>query len=57
MALPTPYFASAKADGSYRIGDLPDGNYTVKVWHPKLKAAEKAVTVAGATEANLEVAK
>ncbi len=57
VAVPTPYFASAKADGSFHIGDVPDGSYTVKVWHPKLKAAEKPVTVAGATEVNFEIAK
>ena len=57
VAVPTPYFATAKADGSYKIDDVPDGSYTVKVWHPKLKAAEKPVTVAGATEASFEIAK
>ncbi len=56
-ALPTPYFAVTSADGSYHIKDVPDGSYTVKVWHPTLKAAEKKVTVAGATEANFEIAK
>src|SRR6266498_3414333 len=48
VAVPTPYFAVTKADGSYRIPDLPDGSYTVKVWHPKLKGAQKSVTVSGA---------
>ena len=57
VAVPTPYFASVKADGSYHIGDVPDGAYTVKIWHPKLKAADKPVTVAGATEVNFEMAK
>jgi plastocyanin len=57
VAVPTPYFAAAQADGSYRIPDLPDGSYTVKVWHPKLKSAGKPVTVAGATEANFEITK
>jgi plastocyanin len=57
VAVPTPYFAVTKADGSYHIADVPDGPYTVKVWHPKLKAAQKAVTVAGATEADFEIAK
>jgi len=57
VAVPTPYFASAKADGTFHIGDVPDGSYTVKVWHPKLKAAEKPATVAGATEVNFEIAK
>ena len=57
VAVPTPYFASVKADGSFHVGDVPDGSYTVKIWHPKLKAAEKPVTVAGATEVNFEIAK
>jgi plastocyanin len=55
--LPTPYFAVTSADGSYDIKDVPDGTYTVKVWHPKLKAATKSIKVAGATEANFEIAK
>jgi plastocyanin len=55
--LPTPYFAVTSADGSYHIKDVPDGTYTVKVWHPKLKAASKSVTVKGATDVNFEIAK
>ena len=27
VAVPTPYFATAQADGSYRIPDVPDGSY------------------------------
>ncbi len=57
VAVPTPYFAVTKADGSFKIADVPDGAYTVKVWHPKLKATQKAVTVAGATAADFEIAK
>jgi plastocyanin len=57
VAVPTPYWAVTKADGSYRIADVPDGAYTVKVWHPKLKAFQKAVTVAGATQADFTIAK
>ena len=57
VAVPTPYFAVAAADGSYSIANVPDGNYTVKVWHPLLKKAEQAVTVKGATEANFEISK
>ncbi|HEX7191852.1 MAG TPA: carboxypeptidase regulatory-like domain-containing protein [Thermoanaerobaculia bacterium] len=56
-ALPTPYFAVTSADGAYHIKDVPDGSYTVKVWHPKLKAAQKNVAVKGATEADFEIAK
>ena len=57
VAVPTPYSAVTKADGSFKIADVPDGSYTVKVWHPKLKPASKPVTVAGATEAAFEIAK
>jgi plastocyanin len=56
-ALPTPYFAVTAADGSYHIKDVPDGSYTVKVWHPKLKAAQKSVAVKGATELDFEIAR
>lgn len=57
VAVPTPYFATAAADGTYKIADVPDGSYTVRVWHPKMKATEKAVTVAGATAADFELSK
>jgi plastocyanin len=58
VVVPTPYFATTKADGSYSIANVPDGSYTVKVWHPKLKGTEKAVSVAGgAVEADFEIAR
>ena len=55
--LPTPYFAVTKADGSYDIANVPDGSYTLKVWHPKLKGKEKSVAVSGPTEANFQLAR
>jgi plastocyanin len=55
--LPTPYHAVTAADGSYVIKDVPDGTYTVKVWHPKLKPSTKSVTVKGDTKEDFEVAK
>jgi len=57
LALPTPYFAVTEADGSYSIKDVPDGSYTVKVWHPKLKPTQKEVKVAGSTTADFEVSR
>jgi len=57
VVLPTPYFTVTKTDGSYAIPNVPDGSCTVKVWHPKLKGIEKAVTVAGATAADFEIAR
>ena len=58
VVVATPYFAVAKADGSYALADVPDGAYTVKVWHPKLKGTEKPVTVSGgAAQADFEIAR
>ena len=55
--LPTPYFAVSAPDGSYRISGVPDGGYTLRVWHSKLKPAQKSATVHGATEADFELAR
>ncbi len=55
--IPTPYHAVTSADGSYEIKDVPDGSYTVKVWHPTLKGAQKSVTVKGATAADFTISK
>ena len=30
---PTPYFAETDDSGSYKVKDVPDGAYTVVVWH------------------------
>lgn len=57
VAVPTPYFAVTKADGSFLIANVPDGAYTVKTWHPKLKAAQKPVTVAGPSAVDFEITK
>jgi plastocyanin len=57
VAVPTPYFALTKADGSYRIPDVPDGTYTVKVWHAKLKPTQKSLTVSGPTPAEFEISR
>ncbi|MGE5233182.1 MAG: plastocyanin/azurin family copper-binding protein [Acidobacteriota bacterium] len=53
--VPTPYFTTVGADGSYKISEVPDGAYTLKVWHPKLKGAPQSVNVKGSTEANFEI--
>ncbi len=57
VAVPTPYHAVTKPDGSYSIAGVPDGAYTLKVWHPKLMGTQKAVKVAGATAADFEISK
>ena len=41
-----PYFAVSGEDGSYRIGNLPPGTYTVAIWQEKLGTQEQQVTLA-----------
>lgn len=47
----TPYFGKTAADGRFRLKDLPPGEYTVRVWHPRMQEAEdstrREVTLAG----------
>ncbi len=40
-----PYYAVTGEDGSYRIGDVPPGKYTIVLWHEGLGQVEKQVTV------------
>lgn len=40
-----PYFAVTGADGSFRIGNLPPGEYTVAAWQETLGSEEQKITV------------
>ena len=43
VATETPYVAVTAADGSFKIADLPPGDYDVELWQEKLgKAMQKA---------------
>lgn len=57
VVVPTPYFAVTKADGSFKISNVPDGSYTVKVWHPKLKGTSQSVKVSGSTDVSFSIAR
>jgi plastocyanin len=41
---PSPYFATTGADGAALVTGLPAGRYTVRVWHPRLAAAEETTS-------------
>ncbi|MBI5394348.1 MAG: hypothetical protein HZA91_03535 [Verrucomicrobia bacterium] len=43
--VPHPFFAVSAADGTYKIGGLPAGEYTVEIWHNKLGTQELKVKV------------
>lgn len=45
VVLQNPFFAVTGADGHYKIDNVPPGQYSVAVWHPKQKGQPKPVTV------------
>jgi hypothetical protein len=40
----TPFFAKSGKDGQVKIPDIPAGEYSVRVWHPRLKNTEESTT-------------
>src|SRR6516225_797039 len=54
---PTPYFAETDDSGNYTIKDVPDGSYTLVVWHEGAKGQTKPVSVSGDTKADFTVSK
>ncbi len=54
---PTPYFAQTDESGNYKIKDVPDGSYTVVVFHEGAKNQSKPVTVAGGGKADFTLTK
>ena len=52
---PTPYFAKTDSAGNYEIKNVPDGAYTVTVWHEGKKAQTAQVTVSGDTKSDAAI--
>ena len=57
IVTPTPYFAETDDSGNYKIKDVPDGSYTVTVWHEGAKSQSKPVSVADGAKADFTVSK
>jgi plastocyanin len=57
IVTPTPFYAETDAAGSFKIANVPDGNYTVTAWHEGFKTQSKPVTVAGAATADFTLSK
>jgi len=57
VVTPTPYFAVTDADGSYKIANVPEGQYTVSAWHEGMKIQSKPVKVAGDTTTDFALSK
>jgi plastocyanin len=43
IAVNTPYYAQAGADGRFSIGNVPSGQYVIHIWHDR--AAEQTATL------------
>ena len=54
---PTPYFAETDASGNFKIENVPDGTYSLVVWHEGSKPQAKSVTDAGNATANYTASK
>jgi plastocyanin len=48
LVLEQPYFATTASDGSFRITDVPAGEYVLKVWQEQSPETELRVTVPAA---------
>ena len=45
LVVPSPLFAKVRADGSFRIDNVPLGMRKVVAWSPRAKGAEQQVDV------------
>jgi plastocyanin len=55
MVVPTVYHAIADAGGSFAIEDVPEGRYTLRVWHGRRPTLEREVTVAAGATARVDL--
>jgi plastocyanin len=55
VVVENPCFALTKQDGSFQIPDVPPGEYTLLVWHERLKANATKVTVEAGKSAEVEI--
>ncbi len=45
VVVKNPYFAQPKADGTFRIANVPPGRHRLRSWHKRLPAREQEVEV------------
>ena len=54
----TPYYAKSGGDGRVNLAEIPNGEYLVKVWHPRMQETQEAtmqrIIISNANPSNLE---
>ena len=55
IALATPHFTQAGADGRFTLTQVPPGQYTLNVWHDRASLVTREITVPPAGVADLRV--
>ncbi len=55
VVLDTPWFAVSDKAGNFKLDGLPAGNYTLGVWHEKLKSPDVQVTVAAGQPGKVDI--
>ena len=50
-----PYYAVTDGEGKFSLGDVPAGEYEVKIWHETLGETMQKVTVEAGSDASLAV--
>lgn len=53
IALKTPYFTQAGADGRFTLENIPAGQYKLNAWHDRTSMATKEITVSATGLANV----
>ncbi|TNE49573.1 MAG: hypothetical protein EP344_18070 [Bacteroidetes bacterium] len=54
LALDTPYFTRVKSDGTFELGNLPDGKYRLELYHPTCTAITDEIMLQGGKVYNLK---
>jgi hypothetical protein len=57
LVLDNPYFTTPELDGTFRLGDVPPGTYTIVGWHERVgeRIARVTVTAGGTTTVDLSL--
>jgi plastocyanin len=56
VVMQNPYFSTTDEEGNFAIENVPAGEYTVSVWHPKRKAESTTVVVPAEGSVSVEIA-